>query len=141
MISVIIVIFAGAQLISGPKGTVPAEDEQVVSQQRSDSQEPSKSRTHEDASTKESESPANRAPKIKGEFRVSGPTTEPFGKAVKDAFIEKYRADGKSPQSVTAFSPRTQQTYETTCIRRMPMRFIEPAVVMPMSSSINAHWN
>lgn len=45
----------------------------------------------------------------------SGPTTDDFALAVRDAYVQAYLADRDTDQTVNAYSPTTQLTYTMTC--------------------------
>ena len=46
---------------------------------------------------------------------LSGPTTPGFAENVRNSYVEAYRVDRKTDQTVTASSPTTGQTYTMSC--------------------------
>lgn len=47
---------------------------------------------------------------------LSGPTTPGFAENVRNAYVNAYRADRKTDQTVSASSPTTGMTYTMTCV-------------------------
>lgn len=108
-LAVCAVALAGYHLIVGPD-TSGAEDTVAVAEPTTqNSGEPTKD------SGAESQDSGEAKPELKGEYRVSGPTTDGFGANVRDAFMREYRKGGSLPESVTAPSPTTGLTYTMTC--------------------------
>ena len=108
-LAVCAVALAAYHLIVGPDTSGAEDTVAVVEPTAQDSGEPTK-----DSGARAQDSDDDK-PQLKGEYRVSGPTTDGFGANVRDAFMREYRKGGSLPESVTASSPTTGLTYTMTC--------------------------